>query len=420
MPMPTPNDPAQDCWAIVARTAEDASKLRSKLEAAHGDALPERLFAYTMVQGSHGFPKSWSDQVNIFHAASGPLYQRIWVDRSIGFPGTEWTPGLLVRLHQLLCEDGVLAVDAPPQQRSGCIMGADRIDARLGAPLRVEAGAWRIYPPTPDRPAPKTLLSWYMGSFPATLLELLSPVSADDVATMAREPLVAEFLRADALEEPTGEAAAGRTADLDTLAAHVGSMAYLFHGVGYKGAVISEIIRQTFAADHPVDYLDIGGANGALAAELLLQESVAIRRAHTHELSAKYLPLARQIYLGHREAFRGRFGFSLGSMSDYAFPLDYDVVSFIGSLYLSGPEQRGDVARRAFANLRPGGILIVHENLRDGRAAPSHDFMFDERSLRELLSGLGPVRCFHNTTGEEVPVDQVKGRTMFWAVHKPA
>jgi len=413
--------------AIIARNQSEAGNAALNWSDNMQIFQPKDLRSFTVVGGGDGIGETWAENTNIFHTSAIGLFDIIWIDEKISLPSTPWSTAFLTNVSEMLSKNGVMVIDAHPKKRNNCQVDLEFLAKILGQPLEMLTDSRAVYGRVTN-PQPthcKSLLNWWQSNYAATILDLCRETELNGYLSLQEDTLVREFLKCDIVEDKllkmqmdSGLRDTPKKFS-ELIRFYVSSMAYLFHGIGYKASVIAEIARTEMGKETPLNYLDLGGANGALAGEMLLNPDIIVKTAHTHELLLKYLPLARQMYIANRDQFHGRFFYSLGSMNDYAFDDNYNLVSFIGCLYLSGPDNRGAVARRAFDGLEPGGLLIVHENLRDNRAVPDHDFMFAENELRELLAKLGDVQCFHTHTGRKIDADENNGKTAFWAVRKP-
>lgn len=414
--------------AVVARNQAEAGLAAQEWQECSVVMQPNDLRSLTVVGGGEGIGVTWAENTNVFHTRAKKLFDVIWLDDKVTLPSTAWTAAFLRGLTEMLSDDGVIVVHASPKKRNNCQADASLIAECLGPPVQAVNDTRSIYLNKPHQDASNqdSLLNWWMSDYASALLDLCREVELHDYLALQEDTFVQEFLgdrivpdRIHDIQLNSGLSNAPESV-AQTVQEYIASMAYLFHGIGYKASVISEIIRTEMGAESPIHYLDIGGANGALAGEMLLQNRVHVETARTHELLLKYLPLARRIYLAHRARFEERFIYSLGSMNDFAFDVDYNVVSFIGALYLSGPQNREGVVQRAFDGLRPGGLMVVHENLRDNRPVPDHEFMFDQTELTQLLSGLAEPKCYHTLTGRQLELETVGGKTVFWTVRKPS
>src|SRR5262249_47530883 len=156
--------------------------------------------------------------------------------------------------------------------------------------------------------------------------------------------------------------------DTGALSSHVagivGAHSYLINGISYKAPIIAHIVRECAGETGALRLGDIGGGYGALAAELLLMRESGIASAVTGDPAARNVWLAQSLYLGLYEHLRGRFHFSLGPAEAFPFDAGFDVITYVGSLLYVPKHQLEQTLQATWKGLRPGGLLIVHENIK--------------------------------------------------------
>lgn len=413
-------------YAVVARNQAECGLAANALEETDfwNDEIEFRSF--TIIGGGIEMGATWAENTNVFHADLAPVFDLIYVDNRVTLPAGGWSASFISYLARMLKPGGRLAFELPPARRNNCQLCRTDVDDIIGQTGELMHETLSVYQPRSPITADDSILDWYVQNYGSIIIDLVSENSPDELHAVAEDSVMIDLMGEPLAAEQLGELSYGNGMPDQTpyrpvaelVKDYVASMAYLFHGIGYKSAVIAEIIRSQIGTETQIDYLDIGGANGALAAEVLLRKDISVRTARTHELLLRYLPGAAKIYRSNIENFESRLRFTLGSMTDFDFPAPYNVVSFIGCLYLAGPENHESVVSAAMSNLSLGGLLIVHENLRDNRKVPSHDYMFSEEQLYSLLSGFGEVKLYHTLTGREITKESLKGKTVFWSVQK--
>lgn len=195
--------------------------------------------------------------------------------------------------------------------------------------------------------------------------------------------------------------------------------AYYVGGVSYKSAVISHIIRTLLPGRQGLDMIDFGGGYGLLMAELLLDAETPVERGVVRDTSVGNLAFATVMYRQLRVMLRDRFFFSLGSSQEFRFDDSYDVVSFVGSLLYVPKDDLADVVRRCWDAIRPGGLFIVHENIKHPKFVADFDVMFTVEEIDRLLGGCGEIRRYMSTTIKELDAKATGERTVFRVVQKP-
>ena len=195
--------------------------------------------------------------------------------------------------------------------------------------------------------------------------------------------------------------------------------AYYVGGISYKAAGL-RFIHDTLSKGRPWRRLvDVGGGYGLLGAELLLDDACGVQHSTTVDIS----PL--------NQTFAGVMGttlalpagrsteFVLSGGETYAWPAGgVDAISYVGSLLYVPKPLRADCVARAFAALEPGGVLIVHENIKAPSYKTDYDLMFEPAELDALLATHGTIRYFSSTALQQLEPATVAAKTVFRAVVK--
>ena len=95
-------------------------------------------------------------------------------------------------------------------------------------------------------------------------------------------------------------------------------------------------------------------------------------------------------------------------------PGELDVVSMLTTLCYVPKESQAKLLRRCWDSLRPGGALIILENLKSKTYTRDFDLMFEENELEVMLNDLGgQARYFHALTGLEMSAAQSASKTCY-------
>src|SRR5262249_9222423 len=209
----------------------------------------------------------------------------------------------------------------------------------------------------------------------------------------------------------------GPGAYMDARKVAIGSHAYLVVGLSSKASVINRIVSDQFGRVQGLSYLDVGGGFGGLAAELLLMDGGRYRKVVTRDYSSLHLALATELYSGMHEHLRGKFFFSPGEAVTFRYTEQLDIISFVGVLlYLR--THLDHVIRSAWNAIAPGGLLVVHENIKAAPNSVDYDKMFTAAELDGLLGECGPIAYYHPDSRLRLPKRVVGNRTVFRVVRK--
>jgi SAM-dependent methyltransferase len=376
--------------ACVARTAVAARALRDRLGLSAGSAS---LLVESGVEqvGSREPDRAES----VYMADGGDRFDRVHLDASFQLIQSEWATALLRRLLERTAPGGLLSLPLK------CLPGHRRtLDAMHGWVGRAlmgmgdpSAGAEELtFRRTDSSPCPRasSTLEWFMDQWRVAL----------DIAVAGRLS-----------ESPSTDAAAERIRQASALGYYIG-------GLSYKAPLLRFIMRQ-HAVGRGARIVDMGAGYGLLPAELLLDPELGVAHATATDISTLNESLATALGAG-LGASGPHFAFALSPAQEFSFEGAVDVISYVGSLLYVPREHLAKCLERAWGALRPGGILVIHENIRDPKYVRDFKFMFEVDELDAALSRLGPVRRFASTREQELSKADAASKTVFRVVQRPA
>jgi SAM-dependent methyltransferase len=317
---------------------------------------------------------------------------------------------------EVLHQSGTLLTAVPPSGLLGGLKGLVKPSA-----AGPQGQALADFTRGPDLPTVDSVLSWFVERATPSLLTALEVDASGKLPEWAAAWLTGFLLPGSAppIATPKNEqtTAAGRWSEAVNFAEKVEFLTYLIHGPSYKNAVLNRILADHFGARRDLAVLDHGGGPGFVIAELLL-ENPSIRRAVNCDINAQYLWPAFDLYLHYFDRLNGRFAFAIGAAQDYAYDQTYDLISFIGSLlYVPRPQTKATLDR-AWAALNPGGLLVVHENIKNPAFTRDHDVMFTVEELDGFLSAYGPITHYSSTRCARLSATEVGTSTVFRVVQR--
>jgi SAM-dependent methyltransferase len=205
-----------------------------------------------------------------------------------------------------------------------------------------------------------------------------------------------------------------------TLEQVVGSQSYSISGVAYKGALLSHIIKEHFRSGQTLKYLDQGGGYGLLTVELLLNKGLNIAKGVTCDINPKNEALAFQLFTEFRQQLEKRFFFETVAAQDFEYGESFDVISYVGSLLYVPKDKTQNVLKKAWNALNPGGVLIIHENIKQTSYVRDYEVMFTVEELDELLSQFGEVKRYLSTAASQIRKEAAASKSVFRVVQKQA
>ncbi len=194
---------------------------------------------------------------------------------------------------------------------------------------------------------------------------------------------------------------------------------YFIWGIGYKSAILSYIIRNNYNKDYGLNIIDHGGGYGLLMVELLLNKNLNIKKAITSDVNVINWLLAANLFERFKEMISERFKFHLGPMESYDYDDSYDVITFISSLYLIPKNKVQKTLEKAWEALKPGGLLVVQENIKSNSYQRDYEIMFNLDDLEDALNYFGPIEYYLSTATKKIDKEKVGNKTVFRVIKKP-
>jgi SAM-dependent methyltransferase len=417
--------------ALILRKPEDAEKIcKSKLFAR---LLPSEVRLLSFTKGSIGLPLHDKEVGSFFHVAERRLFDIVVLARQVPMFDAPCSWALLGRANDLVRPGGQLVFAHSDGNANPASLSLEKFISRLGiepAPLKLPYVIARIE--NHQIPA-ASVVGWYIANHLRMLVDDVdvSASTMSEILQRISDSFAAELLIAN--DETSSRdhlaVALNRKTDFEPyrhigtdfsrrISEAVGAHSYLITGLLHKAPIMAYVMRTFFRGRRDLVYLDAGGAFGALAAELLIDESSGIARALVRDIASQNLALIRNLYVGLYSQLRGRLQFSLGPIETFPFNAGYDVVSFIGSLLYVRKDALEETLQRAWAGLNEGGALVVHENIRNPSYVIDFDKMFSAQDLDTLLSTFGSVEYVSGQTMQRITRSQAGDLAVFRVVRK--
>lgn len=256
-----------------------------------------------------------------------------------------------------------------------------------------------------------SIVGWFIENAPAVLLQhaYLSATKADTQLDCSGAHLAAE-------EGPSQEDGIAPLAK--RLEAFTAQHCYYVGGISYKAPLLSHIIRTHVKTTAGARAIDMGGGYGLLAAELALDPKLKLACSVCTDISDLNARLAAGLYADLSPQLAGRFSFACQSAQDYVYDDSFDVVSFVGSLLYVPKDQLDATLARAWDAVAPGGVLIVHENIKHPRFERDYDLMFTVDEIDNLLGQFGEIHRYASQYTQQLTKQQTGDKTVFRVVQK--
>jgi SAM-dependent methyltransferase len=333
-------------------------------------------------------------------------YDCVVVHRSVAMFEHSWTYALLDRLNGFLGDSGVIFVPrrAHPTRHVS--------DARLE----------EMFGQKPVHATKRFL------AFGKTQAGLKRPAGADYSALDAYFPVRDALLhgRFDPALASTIRALGASRAEphsayrADGFLTQLKSQCYRTCSASAKAPLVEYLAAQYFPGRSDLRVVDLGAGTGLNSMELLLNPS-GVAHVTLVEPNWPYHWDIAQMYEQLGERVRGKVALAGEGVEAYrGTPVEIGMVCGVFSILPH--ELREPFMQGAWANVAPGGILAVLENMRDSdpvRGGKFNATRFTPPEIDAMLGRFGPIRYFKSTAMEEAAPADVGMRAVFRVVQKP-
>lgn len=295
----------------------------------------------------------------------------------------------------------------------------DWLSRQLGGPAGVLARErmtlFRLAEPVPH---PPSVLAGFLRDGHGFAVDFLTDRGQAHTEAYLRR--CADFLLPPMTPVPDAEATFdGRINLAAEMEAFFVNMNYSVTGAGYKVQGLRRLIEGCLPRRPDLHVVDIGGGAGFVGIELLLTADSVARVVNCEPLAAS-LPLARRLYRSFEPWLRGRFKLCPSPAQDFPFAEPCDIVSAFASLLYIPRASLAATLDRAWGALRPGGLLVVHENIQRPCFAQKAYYgdMFTVEELEGYLSRFGPIEYYRSSDIGRMERHAVGDLTVFRVVRK--
>jgi SAM-dependent methyltransferase len=344
-------------------------------------------------------------------------------DRVVFLPGcrlidTAWSMDWIISACSGLKEDGLLILpyrgDGKVSEPAG--LKPYQLDKMLGKPLRVGDG-FATFRPAAGAQHARSTAGLFMGSVYAWIgrfaeyrgAELRPDLSIEDWRGNETAWIIDETTFLDAL---TSDFLSETFADLARY------LVFAAQGINAKSHSMIQVFSALFQDHGVLRWADLGSGSGFLGIELAMQIPVQVFNIDKSLAQSRLgVDMLNKV---PAERIVGECTMITSRLETVAFPAELDAVSMLTTLCYVPKEAQHPLLRRAWDALRPGGALLIFENIRSRAYTRDYSLMFEEAELNGMLDELGGVaRYFHAVTGCEMDASTARGKTCYRARIKP-
>ena len=332
-----------------------------------------------------------------------------------------WAVALLSRLNEALVPKGLLVVPASTGKKAAKSghWSAEWLRGHLGEPVwQKRDGTYLAFEKSSSVKTPASVLTWFFSDRRGLRDDLyrVARCGLDETWRASTEKVLLApsqwrtlATSEDGCEKCKTDAGAGFDGE---------AWNYSLFGANYKSALMEYILGTFLGERKDLTLLDMGGGSGLLAAELLLAGK-RLGQAVNCDIKASSMVPARRLHKYYADEISGRLHVHIGSAQAFEFDALYDAVSFIGSLLYVPREHTQGLLDRAWQGLRPGGVLVVHENIKAPSYTRDYNRMFERDELDGYLKRYARIHRFLATGSMSVGKLRAGSKTVFRVVQKP-
>ncbi len=187
-------------------------------------------------------------------------------------------------------------------------------------------------------------------------------------------------------------------------------LVFSVQGTNSKSYSLQKVFQDLLGPEETIRWADLGSGSGFLGIELAATLPV-------HVINVDKSLAQSRVGLDMLRCFPDReesCTFITSRLESVELPNELDAVSMLTSLCYVPRHAQQSLLRNSWNSLRPGGALLVLENIRNKAYARDYDLMFDEEELEALLNALGgEIRYYHALTGKRIPREAARGKTCY-------
>lgn len=366
-----------------------------------------------------------SNAIGVFPSSEGTYSWCRSVSKGFGtaiiLPGcrlmdTAWTHDWLYFINHSLIREGELVLPYRGDGKSTEPAGLTplQLDELLGSPVVVNHGFAVFRADHTVRPL-KSVLGHFMVQASSWIGRLTEYRSAE-----LRNDLTKSDWRAGHSEWFINDSSGFEQLNADFLTESFPDLArylvFAVQGINTKAYSFRKILLNLFGTEKTIRWADLGSGSGFLGIELAADLPLQVFNVD------KSLAQSR-VGLEMLQGFPGRevaCTFITSRLENADLPSELDAISMLTSLCYIPRQAQQPLLHRCWESLRPGGALLVLENIRSSAYTRDYALMFDEPGLESMLNELGgEVRFYHALTGERISSAAARGKTCYRVRIKP-
>lgn len=196
-------------------------------------------------------------------------------------------------------------------------------------------------------------------------------------------------------------------------------VSYSYLGSYYKTGSLVNILNHYNLINRMFNVLDLGSGSCLVALELFLQFHKEVNRLSIDCVDVEYSNYINKLISCHLPFIpEDNFRFFKSNMSNFQFQKKYDLIYLIGSLLYVPRTEVPIILNKTIDNLNPGGLLCIHENIKNPNYTKDYHQMFEASELENYLKEFGDISYFHGQTGQHIKQKIEPNKTFFRVIQK--
>lgn len=327
----------------------------------------------------------------------------------------------LIHIYNAIAKDGWIAVPYYPDKKaqSTGFWNLAWLESILGKPFKLlEDKQIALFSRTITKVMPPSVLSFFMQEGSACALDFFrdrTRVTTESYMKRCKGFIIPPILP---LIEET--ATGNSHVDLEEeQALFFSNMNYSVTGAAYKVAGLRQLLERYIPERENIRVVDIGGGAGFVGIELLLTSSRLSHLVNCEPMSGN-VPLVRRLYHWFEPYLKDRYKMCACVVQDYPFDEPIDMICAFASLLYIPRSRLEDTLMRAWNALRPGGIFVIHENIKRPcfEAKNYHNQMFSVEELEGYLSRFGDIDYYRSSDIQPMTRENTQDLTVFRVLQK--
>jgi len=402
---------------LVAVASRTAATLERTLDRPYLAELKQNADIRRLLEtgGVPRLPADDSEVGSIYMCHAPRVFDQVIADETLTFVVSDWSKAFFAHLYRMVRPGGrlILPVYRGPDGRAYGRWRLEDFSAFFGGEIDTFAGLDLAIIPVKAGTAAAfaSTASWFIDHSQSLLLQHGFLAASNEDARPDFNSILSE---ADSAKL----SGCGIGMFERRLEQYTTQHCYYAGGISYKAPLLSHIIRSHAEKQSGLRAIDMGGGYGLLTAELLLDHSIGVEEGTCTDISDLNARLAARMYADLGDELAGRFRFVCAPAQGFDFDGQYDVISYVGSLLYVPKNQLDDVMRRTWEAVAPGGILIVHENIKHPRFTRDFPIMFTVEEIDALMEPLGEVHRYASQYTQPLTKTQATEKTVFRVVKK--